>query len=334
MLGVHVRILLVCLDNLGDLVFSSSLVDPLVAQYPDAEWVIFCKDYAADIARCFPVKAKVIAADPWWDGSPGRGKGRIWPFLKSIGLLRKFRPDVAIVTSSNWRASAAAWATGAQKIIGFDRKKSRFFLTDIVPVAAWSKTPVTKQLRQLLSPLQTTTKLDDIPPCRLVVPTGPMANDAELPQGQYVIFHPFAGDLRRCWPLSHWQEVAALARANRLQIIWMGQAHEVQRIKQEVPDSNDDLFMEDFSKGQLLRVLDITSRARCLVGHDSGPIHFASALGIPVLGLYLPGEYPRTVTAVLQGSKVIFKAKPDELRLRDVLDAFNQVVKARAELFE
>jgi ADP-heptose:LPS heptosyltransferase len=303
------------------------LVEPLKARFPDAEWSIFCKDYAADIARCFPVKAKVVAADPWWDGSPGRGKGKMAPFLKAIFELRRFRADVIIVASTNWRAAASAWAIGAKKIIGFDRKKSRKFLTDVVTPSDWESTRVTKQLFRLLAPLNINGLADVAPPCRLDAPSVPGSLEKILLERRYVVLHPFAGDLRRCWPLSKWRQLAEEVRRKNLRVFWMGRGDEIHRIKEQVPEWQDDLFFEDFAKGHLLTSLGITSRAICLIGHDSGPIHMASALGVPIVGLYLPSEYPRTVTALLPESKLFHRLRPDDLSFEEVKIAVNDLIR-------
>lgn len=46
--------------------------------------------------------------------------------------------------------------------------------------------------------------------------------------------------------------------------------------------------------GGLAETLLAVSRCRLFVGHDSGPLHCAAGFGVPVLGLYLPGDWPRT----------------------------------------
>ena len=44
------RILLVALDNLGDLVFASALTPPLHAAFPTAQIDVWCKEYTAEVA--------------------------------------------------------------------------------------------------------------------------------------------------------------------------------------------------------------------------------------------------------------------------------------------
>ena len=54
------RILLVALDNLGDLVFASALTPPLHAGFPDAIIDVWAKEYTADVARLIPQDRKSV----------------------------------------------------------------------------------------------------------------------------------------------------------------------------------------------------------------------------------------------------------------------------------
>ena len=82
------RILLVSLDNLGDLVFASALAPPLRERFPNAVLDVWCKEYTADVARLVPFVSGVIAADQSWDVAPGRAKGSRATFL---GAMREVK---------------------------------------------------------------------------------------------------------------------------------------------------------------------------------------------------------------------------------------------------
>ena len=68
------RILVVALDNLGDLVFASALTPPLHEAFPGATIDVWSKSYTADVARLIPHVSSVIHADPFWGA--GRGVSR------------------------------------------------------------------------------------------------------------------------------------------------------------------------------------------------------------------------------------------------------------------
>src|SRR6185503_19262264 len=94
------RILLVSLDNLGDLVFASALVPPLRERYAEAALDVWCKQYTADVAALIPGVRDVIASDPFWDRAPGRPKGAVAPFLRAVRDVRRRRYDVAVLAAA------------------------------------------------------------------------------------------------------------------------------------------------------------------------------------------------------------------------------------------
>jgi len=109
------RILLVALDNLGDLVFASALTPPLHDAFPDATIDLWCKKYTAPIGPLIPHISDVIAADPFWAVPPHRPRPPIQPFLRSVGAIRRRRYDVAVVSEAPWRTAAAVAAPHLHK---------------------------------------------------------------------------------------------------------------------------------------------------------------------------------------------------------------------------
>ena len=53
------RILLVSLDNVGDLVFASALAPALRERFPHAALDLWCKAYAADVGHLVPGVSRV-----------------------------------------------------------------------------------------------------------------------------------------------------------------------------------------------------------------------------------------------------------------------------------
>jgi ADP-heptose:LPS heptosyltransferase len=312
------RLLLICLDNIGDLVFTSSLVGPLKAKYPDAKWTILCKDYAADVARSFDVDADVVAADPWWMKSPGRKAGSMLALVKAVLHCRAQRPEITIVTSVNWRAAAVARLVGSAKRVGFNRPKSWIFLTHRVSVVNWSKTPLSTSLSQLLPPCGVEINNDLTPPLSIKIKQVPVLAKP-LPAQEFVVLHPFAGSLSRCWPLHNWGILAGEIRSRGFVVMWMGREDEAGKILKEIPESVRDGWMYQMNQGQLALSLYITSKAKGIIGNDSGPIHFAAALDVPVLGFYLPSLYPSTVSSGRAPRYLIHRASPADLQMDDVL---------------
>ena len=53
-------------------------------------------------------------------------------------------------------------------------------------------------------------------------------------------------------------------------------------------------YADTLGDGSLASTAAALSRATCMVGHDSGPLHLAAAFGVPVVGVFAPGQPERT----------------------------------------
>src|ERR1700750_1991865 len=91
-------ILIVALDNLGDLVFTSALTPALRRAFPAASIDVWCKAYTADVAHLLPHVRQVIAADPPWAIHPQREIPSKMAFLRSVATVRRGNYDVALIT--------------------------------------------------------------------------------------------------------------------------------------------------------------------------------------------------------------------------------------------
>src|SRR5690349_1508949 len=224
------RILLVSLDNLGDLVFASALAPPLQQRFPGAMLDVWCKEYTADIARLLPGVGEVIAADPFWDRAPGRGKGSLRAFLRALRMVRARRYDIAILAAAPWRTAAAVAATGIPMRIGLRRRKNRRFLTHALPDEN-VKRPVLTELARLLVPLG----IEEATLRYRLDSSSLEQRRRQIGQVQpqpFAALHPFASKSNRCVALPVWVEIAReLTRQRGLSILWVGSTDELNRLR-------------------------------------------------------------------------------------------------------
>ena len=122
--GDRLRILLVALDNLGDLVFASALAPPLHQAFPNAVIDLWCKRYTSSVGALVPHVHTVIASDPFWAVAPGHRRPPVWPMLRSIGVARRGRYDIAVLSEAPWRVAAAVAAAGIPMRIGLARHRN------------------------------------------------------------------------------------------------------------------------------------------------------------------------------------------------------------------
>jgi len=322
------RILLVVLDNLGDLVFSSALLDPIARAAPRARIDVWCKDYTEPIARLLPRVGRVIAADPFWDRAPGRGKGSFATFVRSLAEVRRGRYELALLASSQWRAALAVRAAGIPLRVGLARHRSAAWLTHALPAADVDR-PVLAELGRILGPL-------GIAPGALAyrldatLLAQPRARIAEkLGHTAPVALHAFASKLGRCMHLDAWMDLAHALRADGRMVLWIGSPRELAELRARLANAEDWMWSDRLGEDGLQGLAAMLSECAAFVGNDSGPLHVAGALGVPCVGVFAPGQPERTFPQGIGPWRLIARPSPEGLGASDVLPAVRALLAER-----
>jgi ADP-heptose:LPS heptosyltransferase len=310
------RILIVALDNLGDLVFTSALTPPLRERFPDASIDIWSKAYTADVARLVPHVGSVIAADPPWAVHPQRDRPSLGAFLRSVAAIRSSRYDVALLTGSAWRAAAAVWFTRTPTRIGGRRRRNAAFLTHVLSPDDPTR-PVVQDQARLLAPLgiaspRATYALDA---SRLGTLRDSIA--ASLPS-PFAALHPFAAVADKRTPLVAWIEVARRLGDRGLPVVWCGTTEELRALRDhDLPASSR--CVDEWDGGSLVSTAATLSLASVFAGHDSGPLHVAASFGVPVLDVFVGGNPARYSPQGIGRSRVFRVASPAQTTGADIL---------------
>jgi ADP-heptose:LPS heptosyltransferase len=306
--------LLVSLDNLGDLVFASALTPPLRERFPDATITLWCKEYTRDIGALIPYVDRIIAADPYWDRAPGRGRGSVLRFIATMAQVRGGRFDTALLAAAPWRTARAVAMSGVPVRVGLERRRNLRWLT--VPLAGEDHTrPVLAEHARLLTPFG----LDGARLCyRLEARRLAPRPDVERAlAGRVVALHPFASKRERCVPVRVWLQVARGLEAAGYEPLWLGHTAELNEIRTSGGRQHWK-YVDQFG-GRLVDTAAALARAALFVGHDSGPLHVAGAFGVPVVGVFAPGEPERTFPQGAGPSRMIARPSPDLISAEDIV---------------
>jgi heptosyltransferase I len=246
-----------------------------------------------------------------------------WRALRRALAHRRF--DVLLHMQLALRASLIASQVRATVKLGFDRARARElqWLFTNARIAARSREHVLDSFFGFAAALGIDARLLrwDIP-----LPLQAQAHArALIPDGQpTLIISPCSSHIARNWRPERYAAVAAHAvRRHRMRVILCGGASVLEQaagaaIEQAagVPISNQ------IGRDTLPELLALLDRATVLLSPDSGPVHMATMVGTPVLGLYAATNPARSgpylsqkwcVNAYGEAARRLRKREPEEL---------------------
>ncbi len=326
------RILVVVLDNLGDTVMAAAIFRPLKRLFPLASLGVWVKKYAKGLFVDHSLIDAVHASDPFWDKSPGAGRGSFSDFMRVVFEVRRARYDAAIVLNAEWRRASACMFARIPQRIGTNRRESASFLTHAFPPPPVGQHFVDDHRQLLEMWAKHGVALDDCVP-RLEVSEAERewwlkwSAGTGLSARPFNVAHLYSGDERKNWPLASWakliqQRLATHPNEKFVLVCGPGEQHRLEAFMSGF-DRSSVIPMPAPELGQLKAVL---KSAKIFVGGDSGPGHVAAALGTPVVSLFGPTPPERCRPLGYAAVRVLQKEPLADLPVEDVLTSFNEIL--------
>lgn len=318
------KILVVALDNLGDAVMASCVLEPLRHNFPDAKLGLWVKEYAAALFEGHPSLDAVHAADPVWDRSPGKAKGSMGPFVRAWREIRDAGYDTALILNAEWRRALCCALAGIPARAGYAARKSGPFLTHALPAPDPGSHFSDDHLRLVQEhfgrplgggrlPSLTVSEADERWRREWAAAHG-------LEDGVYTVVHPFSGDEEKNWPLRAWADLISRRPGERfVALCGPGEEARLGSFKDELLHGGGVLL----SSPPLGRLKAALSRARLVIGGDSGPEHVAAALGVRVLSLFGPTDPGRSAPRGRGQLKVLHPLSLRDLTVGETLAAID-----------
>ena len=101
------------------------------------------------------------------------------------------------------------------------------------------------------------------------------------PPAYDLLIHPGANAKNRVWPFMNYANLVKLIPA-QYSIAVVGLEEDVKKMRQVLPEDRDVQFLT----GTLEQAIAAIARARVVLSMDSGNVHFANFLGVPVVALF------------------------------------------------
>ncbi len=276
------RILVVAPAWLGDMVMAHSLIQVVQSRYPEARLAVLAPKSTLQITELMPeIKERYLMPDQ-------HGQFNLWARLKLAWQLRAQHFDIAYVLPNTWKSALIPFLAGIPKRVGALGEQRYVLLNDLR--RGVKKLPLMVQRYVTLAyPQQTFLESTPFPTPRLVVPEilrdtvkQKFALDLAKP---VLILSPGAafGPAKR-WPAEYFAAVAQAKMASGFQVWIIGGPAEVplgKAIEELAP-----LVQNFVMKTSLLEMAALLSLADQVLTNDSGPMHIAASLDIPVFAIF------------------------------------------------
>ena len=286
------RLLIVRLSALGDIVHALPVLTRLRQTFPAAhiDWLVE-ENYAPTLALASGLTRRIIVRSKSAGSSPdavrfATGIG----YLRAASFLRGQNYDVAFDLQGLLKSAVWARASGARRVIGFDRDHLRepfaasFYSETVTPDGSGHV------IRKNLSILQAL-KIDPGPADLSVEPhaTPEIIKSIQIAGGSngYIVINPGAAWPNKCWPP---ERFAALAKSLRDRtglhslVTWGPK-------ERELAEAVSHASGGAATPAPATTITDLAALMRSaalVISGDTGPLHIGAAVGSPIVGLFGP----------------------------------------------
>jgi len=279
------RVLVVEIWGIGDAVLASCALAALRRALPDAHLAVLVKSHAAMLFQNAGIVDEVIAFDfPWTSATEKYAPGRydlrsIWGVLRR---LRRQRYDISLDARSDPRNHLVTLLAGVRRRFGFAHGSGTWLLTDRVPV----EDPQRHRVDDWLALVRAAGFADQAPPT-LCVSTAEEERAMQWlrtrgldPARLLVGIHPGASHIVRRWDLARFGAVAdALSERHDAQVIVFA---DDQGYGEQIPAAHE----HTVARVALRELMGLMRQCDLLICNESGPMHLANALGVPVVAIF------------------------------------------------
>ncbi|MBU3958970.1 MAG: lipopolysaccharide heptosyltransferase II [Candidatus Omnitrophica bacterium] len=278
------RILIVRTDRIGDVLLSTPVIKALRQEYPCALIAMMVGPYAREIIEGNSYLDEVIIYDK-------NGKHKSWyGTLKFAHQLKKKRFDLALILHPANRVHLVTFFAGIQQRIGYNRKFG-FLLTDKV-----KHTKQSGRKHELEYNLDLVRYLGIQPADKeLFMPIRPeseewldqlFAQKGINKSDKLLAIHPGASCISKVWPPKRFAEAAdrLIEKYGFKVLIIAGSSDEI-KASQVLKDMHQPA-VNLAARTSVSQLASVLKRCSLFISNDSGPVHIASSVGVPVISIF------------------------------------------------
>jgi heptosyltransferase-2 len=301
------KILIRATNWVGDAIMAIPALRAVREHFPQAHIAILARPYVADIYRHQQVADELIAYDAKGVHSGFRGRERL------AGELRAGKFDTALLLQNAFDAAWLAWRAGIPRRIGYARDGRSILLTDAIPVPRAGEIPLHEKFYylELLRRAGWLPELRDEKFIHLSVPAEKLsaAEQTLLAAGskpnvlRIAVGAGASYGSAKCWPPQRFAETLNILQpAVDADVILFGTEAEL-AVTRAIAANLRKPPVDLAGKTVIADLPALLARCSVFLGNDSGAMHVAAAVGLPVVAVFGPtdplGTAPVTTRATI-----------------------------------
>lgn len=278
----------------GDAIMALPALRALRGRFPEAHISVVARPYVADIYRDQNICDQLVAYDPRTAHAGLSGRERLAEELRS----QKF--DLAVLLQNAFDAAWLAWRAGVHQRIGYARDGRSVLLTKAVPVPRPGEIPAHEQFYYL--ELLRRAGLVDNPTGENFISLN-VNQEAKRQAGVQLTSAGARADAMRiavgagasygsakCWPPERFAHVADRLTAEfDADVILFGTAAE-RPVTAAIASAMKHPPIDLAGKTAIAELPALLSQCHLFIGNDSGAMHVAAAVGLPVVAVFGPTD--------------------------------------------
>jgi heptosyltransferase-2 len=279
------KILIRATNWVGDAIMALPALRTVRSRFPNSEITILARPYVAAIYKNQQVCDNMMFVDDKKD---------------ILGKLRAQKFDLALLLQNAFQAAWIAWRAGIPERIGYARDGRSPLLTKALPVPKLGEIPVHEQF-YYLELLRRAGWLDTLPNesfIKLNVPEENRQHAQEFlisvgarPDGLRIAIGAGASyGSAKCWPPDRFAELAnRLQRQSGADVILFGTSSEAP-VSSAIAAGMHRPPIDLTGKTPISDLPALLSQCHLFIGNDSGAMHVAAAVGLPVVAVFGPTD--------------------------------------------
>jgi heptosyltransferase II len=289
-----VKILIRATNWIGDAIMALPALCAVRRRFPDGQIAILARPHVVELYRDQKISDELIVYDPKNSHTRLGGRERLARQLRA----RNF--DVALLLQNAFDAAWLVWRAGIPQRIGYARDGRSLLLTKRIAVPKQGEIPPHEQF-YYLELLRRAGWIDSLPQescARLdvsqehahyaeetLISIGARKNAARIAIGAGASYGS-----AKCWPPDRFADFVNRFRLHTAaDVILFGTAAE-QQVSDAIAAGINGTSISMVGKTTTADLPALLSRCQVFVGNDSGAMHVAAAVGLPVVAIFGPTD--------------------------------------------